>query len=85
MKASELCDVTRKAIQNALGRSDVSVTTVPLADGGDGFLDCIEESYRSGNHEANSRRKLLAYNMKRVNLKATGPLGQPIDVLSSPA
>lgn len=78
LKASQLCSVTKKALEGALGVGAVRVNTIPLADGGDGFLDCIEQAFASGSKEnavASSQLLFAQYAMDKVQLPATGPLG----------
>ena len=81
LKANQLCEITRKALQSSLGNNKLKVSSIPLADGGDGFLDCIEESYNSARKQNSSKHPLFSYDLKKISLKATGPLGYPVDVL----
>jgi len=80
LKASQLCDLTRKALERVLEYDKIKVSTIPLADGGDGFLDCIEEAFISSSKVKSSRQLFSQYNMRKINLTATGPLGDPANV-----
>eukprot|EP00826_Nyctotherus_ovalis_P015865 TRINITY_DN14548_c0_g1_i7.p1 TRINITY_DN14548_c0_g1~~TRINITY_DN14548_c0_g1_i7.p1 ORF type:complete len:119 (-),score=32.50 TRINITY_DN14548_c0_g1_i7:265-621(-) len=83
LKASQLCSVTKKALEGALGVGAVRVNAIPLADGGDGFLDCIEQAFASSSREnaiASSHLLFRQYAMNKVELAATGPLGAPVSV-----
>lgn len=70
LPAGQLCSVTGQALQSSF--PGAQVVLIPLADGGDGFLDCIEQSHAS--------HPISGHNMQRIKMKATGPLGDPVDV-----
>ena len=61
LSAIEVCDIAREVIENAL--PDAQVTTLPVADGGEGSVDAF----------------LGSVGGERMTLEVTGPYGEPIE------
>ena len=82
MEANQLCDLTKEALEKILINDSLQLITIPLADGGDGFLNCIEASYASSKKESAFSSQLFShYAMNKITLSVTGPLATPVDVI----
>lgn len=60
LSAVQICDIMKKAVRSHF--PDCEVHTVPVADGGEGTVDCF----------------VYAINAQKVEVESTGPFGAPI-------
>lgn len=81
LTAGQLCKITQTALEKNLKSPLLKVAQIPLADGGDGFLEAMEYFFNSRKKSKDSPHQFDNYDLKRINRAATGPMGNIIQVI----
>ena len=83
LSGGELCNLTKSIIlNNSPKNANIECICLPLADGGDGFYDCLKDFFLTGKQSTlkGKYEYLREYKFQHIDMKATSPLGSTIDV-----